>query len=405
MRSWGTGVAILVSACSGGDDGGVGGGIGTPEPISRTGKPEGIASDGAFLYYTDHFDGIHRVGLDGKGDIQLSPTAGYTYRILVDGNDVFWLENTDLHSVTKSGGAASRGVGQFENDVGEIAMDNSWIYATGSCCGAVVGKIAKSGGSVQTVVNSVDYGAGSLGYDPAGLLVFATGIDTVYAVTTQATGSPVELVANEGIITDVAVNDGYVFFSSRTKGAIEKTTRSAGVPTIVVSGEDNPYVLAAHGSRVYWLDRSRPITFKSATYDGTDVVTIQTDLQQEFNDLVFVGDYMYWAADFVIYRAKISAGTGPGPLPDGGMPTDGVLQMDGPDGGGGGSCSSTSSPLGGTTCSTTRTCPTSTCMLDCTTTSCRCTSNGAATSFTPSSNPCATQNDFNAAIMKCGCFP
>ncbi len=208
------------------------GGKPTVKPlVTMLDSPEGIASASGLLFWTDFQDGaIFKSGLDGSTPAKLVGNANYPYRIVADGLYVYWTN---------------------EGTAGKTPPDGSVVRY----------QYTAANGTVETLADT-QYTPRAVAIDNDGqaTAVYWANFDEMHGTInriklTSPLGS-IETLATVAYPNGIAVDGGYVYWTSRSDGSVYRlsTTAAAGTaPTAIATGQALPGTIATDSQYVYWV--------------------------------------------------------------------------------------------------------------------------------------------------------
>jgi hypothetical protein len=133
-------------------------------------------------------------------------------------------------------------------------------------------------------------GAGPLALD--GDVVF-WGTTDGFVRTRDASGTTTTLASESTPIDSIAVDASDVYYA--TIGAIHSVARAGGSSTVIVANAGEPFALARHDQRLFWIDYGAGIlagSVHSANTDGTGALTLLSQLDTP-GGLSIDGTYVY----------------------------------------------------------------------------------------------------------------
>jgi len=160
-----------VGGYGGGGVGGAGSTSGAATILFNVGpggfKPGGIAVDAQNVYFSDAQQSggrIIRVPLDGSPAVALATDETLPSAVKIDGSDLYYLTKEHLKKVPVAGGAAVNvaptDASDFSGDYSSIDTDATHVYWTSYKPQGATMRIAKAGGTPETIHGGDGYGAG-----------------------------------------------------------------------------------------------------------------------------------------------------------------------------------------------------------------------------------------------------
>ncbi len=266
--------------------------------LQTTGRPEGIVSDGASIFWTNSALGtVSKMSLSGGAPVTLASGLTSPGYMGLDASFVYWASypGKGLFRVAKSGGTA---VPIYADTAFHLQVAAGAVTFTTSN-GRTVRKIPVAGGAVTTIASEPDV--------PSDV---AVGLDgTAYWVTDtsgnvmKSGATPKQLATGLGRATTVALAQNTVYWGT-TSGTIGAVATGGGAATTLFSGLGFIGSMIATDENLYWTDYGRSKVQKGAFGGGTPVDLATS--QSIPGGLVAVGSCIYWVnrTSAAIMRAR-----------------------------------------------------------------------------------------------------
>jgi hypothetical protein len=196
-------------------------------------SPEGITSVGGKLFWTDFQDGaIYTAATDGTGVAKLVGTANYPFRVAADNKYVYWT-NEGTAGMTPPDGSVARY--QYTAATG--------VIETVAAAQETPRAIAIDGSPQATAVYFANFAA--------------MGSITRVQLGVSGPAAPEVLADNQSYPNGLAVDSGYVYWTNRGDGTVNRLSTSAPVntaPKVLASGQLAPGNLVVGDSYIYWVN-------------------------------------------------------------------------------------------------------------------------------------------------------
>jgi hypothetical protein len=187
-----------------------------------------------------------------------SPVASFEC-VVLDANNMYWVQGNAVMKAPKSGGPAMP-VGSGLVSANCVAVDdkNAYVSLGGTdkaqfADGAIV-SVPKGGGPVKVVVKGADHAANLVVDDTA---IYCEEGDKIMSAP-KAGGAPTKLATAPGPISDIALGDTSVYFTvagTGTDGVVGRAAKSDGTITQLATGQAGPAGIVVDDTSVYWANR------------------------------------------------------------------------------------------------------------------------------------------------------
>ncbi len=264
-------------------------------PTPSSASPDDAAGADALIYRRD--GAFHRWNGTSAGTddaVVATPGIGEVWSVVVAGTRAFWLESETadpassalLRSSQMQEGAPAETLLRFEDSVQGLAAAGDYIYWVGP---THVGRVRTDGSNVNRTFLALRTegdglpAADGLAADGEHLYFTQCGWDRIGKVELVAAENPqiTWLFAHRSCPVDIAVDDGYVYWTSRTRGenvgAIGRVSVNGESPQRAwfnIGTGSGPFSMAAVGGFVYWswggIDGS-PTQIGRVARDGSQV--------------------------------------------------------------------------------------------------------------------------------------
>jgi hypothetical protein len=241
---------------SGGSSGsaGDGGNVLVPGPEGA----QGLAVDATHVFYGKGLE-VWRVPKSGGNAEKVSAGTVKVREIAVDDQNVYFLDgDKTIRRATKTGGTAApvvQGAGGFEQ-FGDIATDGAYVYYSSvedqiNFAGSV-NRVAVSGGIPQQIQKEI--GAD----EPRGIYLYA----------------------------------GEIYWANHKSGELKKEAVAGDSPTLLTTGANGPWRVAANATHVFWTESNGSLGYKQ--YGG--VYMVVSGASGPGDDLVLDDKNVYFSA-------------------------------------------------------------------------------------------------------------
>ena len=280
----------------GGGPGGAGGGGGTGgQPVQSElvaegqDRPYGIASDGAYVYWTNIGDGssptgsLMRAPVDGGSPEALATGLIAPTEIVLDGTTVYWVTignnqpTGGVHSLPKAGGAQPTDwVVQYQGVYDLVVVPTPSparvYYTCVECDGAPLGRVeyVTAPGGTRTVVASNQGVPASI--TAAGSTVFWVNREANQVMVSTGAGGGTQLTDQADVPDGIAAAEGLLYWTSSNDSKVQRMPETGGAVLDVASGEHYTIGIAVDNEHVYWP--AGPSVMRAQTPSGEAVAYV-----------------------------------------------------------------------------------------------------------------------------------
>lgn len=257
-------------------------------------RPFALAVVDARVYVIDFGDAqsaLSWLPLAGGSPTQLGIAGAHVYSLMTDGVDLFWGQADGISRLPPSGGAPQP-LAQTSEPRGVVLADG-WVYWVRGDPNGGVYRVAKTGGTVETLYAST---GGFQNLVVVGGMVYLTTGGSAGEIVRLPTsgGSPTTIASNQGGPWGIASNGKVVVWANHEANELVSYALPAGPAQVIASGVGGAHQVALVGDVVY------------ATADTAGrVVRVRPGLPAEDlatgvgrpKNLVVVGDHVYFTDD------------------------------------------------------------------------------------------------------------
>jgi hypothetical protein len=267
----GCGLVWMLAGCLSSDDGPS---CGASRTFATTPRPAFLATDGAFLYFTDAAVGggsVRKVSLGGGDVTTLDPDVKSPYAIAVAGDTVYFTDDQNglVMSVPTAGGTTTT-IASGEGFPYAIAVDDSNVYWTNRTAGEVraVARAGGAGAPITTLAAGINT---PRGIAVAGGTLYLGSNAGMMRMPADGSTAPVALTSRTNSADAVAVDGTSVYWVDHpvTADGIYKAPLAGGDATLLASNNDQYSDLFSDGSNVYFTDITINVAFKVGVDGGS----------------------------------------------------------------------------------------------------------------------------------------
>ncbi|MDT4955975.1 MAG: hypothetical protein QOJ02_4113 [Acidobacteriota bacterium] len=309
---------ITLNLSSSGGGGGSGGVIVLATGLSN---PNGITTDGSYVYWTDYgSNSVKRVSVNGGSVTTLYNSIYSPSGIAVDSSYVYFGFGSDVMRVPKNGGTANT-LASAGAPIMRLAVDGSYVYWTSYVEGTIK-KVPLTGGAIITLASGQP---SPFGITLADNKVFWSEFNNPGAIRYVGSGGgSVGILASNSNTPGLASDGTNIYWTENVLingGKVNKVSTNGGTPTAIATGLDRPYDLTVDGTSAFWTEGYSGGYIKQVSLSGGTPIILASGLADP-TAITLDSTNVYW-----IERSDGGQGTGTlkkvakGVVPSGGSPT------------------------------------------------------------------------------------
>jgi hypothetical protein len=260
-------------------------------------QPRSLAIDATFLYVATE-TGVYRVAKDGTSSVRVT-LAEDVNRITRDGTRIFFTTDTDVKVVPANAVDGAGEVSLLSGDAGLLPLRVSagsiyyGVYASAS--GTTIRAIDEDGGNPRLAASGLrPYDFAAVGNT---LFAPASGVNPPILQLPGDGGAGTSRATAVGQVSDFAVRDGYVYWSTRG-GTVMRIPAASGAAETIATGEGPVAGIAVDDTHVYWVRyefNSQGRVRRAPKTGGVAPITLAAAQQNAFT--IAVDDtHVYWGA-------------------------------------------------------------------------------------------------------------
>jgi len=241
-------------------------------------NPNDIATDGAYVYWTDSgSSSVKKVSVNGGAVTTLFSGIYNTSGVALDDSYVYFGYSGDVKKVPKSGGSVIT-LASTSYAVSHLAVDSANVYWTSYGDGSVK-KVPVNGGAVTIIATGSNSPSGITLADNK---VYWTELSNPGAIKYVGVGGgSVGTLASNSNTPGIATDGTNIYWTENVfinSGKVSKTSIYGGTVNALASGLDRPYDVAVDATSAFWVEGDSNGAVKQVSLNGGTPITLASGL-------------------------------------------------------------------------------------------------------------------------------